>query len=170
VFSLAFSQDALFVAGLVSLATPTDPPTPYVLKLTSAGGIDPTYAATGTFSPGFATTSWVVPWLTTTQVGLVVDGSGRAVVGSTRLYASPATDTGNFALSRFSADGTIDGSFGNGGTAEFSASPLGDGARFLALDARGRILAVGVGTFAGNPDVVVARFKDDGTLDAASGR
>ena len=68
-------------------------------------------------------------------------------------------------VTRTAADGALDGTFGEGGTAK-----LGAGAHFtaLAVDGRGRILLAGYRH--GQPEMVVARLDPEGSLDRSFGR
>src|SRR5262249_52157941 len=76
--------------------------------------------------------------------------------------ANPANAT-DFAVVRLIADGSVDGSFGTGGTATARISGERDAASAVAFDAAGRIVVAGQ---AGNlSDFPVARFGSDGALD-----
>ncbi|MFB6888447.1 calcium-binding protein [Kitasatospora sp. NPDC056327] len=97
--------------------------------------------------------------------GVVVQPDGRIVVAG---YAG-ATD--DFALARYNPDGTLDTGFGNGGKVTTDFAGGSDEARGLALQADGRIVAVGrsevpeggVGWFS------LARYNPDGSLDTGFG-
>lgn len=71
----------------------------------------------------------------------------------------------NFALVRYHADGSLDPSFGSGGTVVTDAGGADQIIRRVALQADGKIL---VGGFDGE-DVVVGRYNPDGSLDASFG-
>ncbi|KOV26176.1 hypothetical protein ADK60_21620 [Streptomyces sp. XY431] len=97
--------------------------------------------------------------------GVVVQADGRIVVAG---YAGAGDD---FALARYNADGSLDTGFGTGGKVTTDFAGGSDEARGLALQADGRIVAVGrsevpeggVGWFS------VARYNTDGSLDTGFG-
>ncbi len=80
-----------------------------------------------------------------------------------------------FALARYSAAGTLDGSFGVGGTVVSgidNPGTLGSEdaiANAVALQGDGRIVVVGTSVGGGGDDFVLARYNTDGTLDPAFG-
>lgn len=67
--------------------------------------------------------------------------------------------------------GPLDASFGNGGVVTTQVSPtLGSGARGVAVQADGKMVAVGyVDSGGGNYDFAVVRYNTDGSLDPAFG-
>jgi uncharacterized delta-60 repeat protein len=73
----------------------------------------------------------------------------------------------HFALARYSEDGSLDGSFGNGGevTTDFEGSS--SVAQDVAIDARGRIIAAGRAASPGHRKFALARYLPDGELDPA---
>lgn len=74
-----------------------------------------------------------------------------------------------YALARLNADGSLDPSFGTGGKASaplVGAVGLGTAA---VLQADGRIVVLGATGAAANPNVALARFNADGTLDGTFG-
>jgi uncharacterized delta-60 repeat protein len=70
----------------------------------------------------------------------------------------------DFAIARYTRQGTLDGTFGTGGkvTTDLGGS---DQAQGLTIDAQGRVVAVGPSS----GDFGVARYNLDGTLDASFG-
>ena len=99
---------------------------------------------------------------------LAIDSQGRIVQGGTA-----TTPTEDFALARYApGDGSLDGSFGTGGTV---TTPIGSGEDLgaaMAIDGQGRIVLAGStydpssGT---NVDFAVARYNPDGSLDGTFG-
>jgi uncharacterized delta-60 repeat protein len=87
------------------------------------------------------------------------------VVGTARAGANP-----DFAVARYDRDGTLDATFGSGGTVTTDISGEFDQATGVALQANGRIVVVGEtrGTTAGI-DFAVVRYRRDGRLDTAFG-
>lgn len=83
----------------------------------------------------------------------------------------PATSSNDFGIVRYNSDGSLDGRFGVGGkvTTDFGTEGDGshEGAQDVAIDANGRIVAVG-GIFSPfQRDFAVARYDTDGSLDAS---
>ena len=76
---------------------------------------------------------------------------------------------GSLTMTRFNADGTLDTSFGNGGSVPivFNGGAL-DEAGAVAIQTDGRIVVAGL-TRAGTDDFGVARFESDGTRDLTFG-
>lgn len=105
---------------------------------------------------------------------LAIQGDGRILV-----VGSQVTLTGsNFAISRLNGNGTVDTSFGNGGTVttEFFAQPNGsqESVSALLVQADGKILAggaVGNGSgYRGTPFFTgLARYENNGALDPTFG-
>jgi uncharacterized delta-60 repeat protein len=76
----------------------------------------------------------------------------------------------DFALARYNRDGTLDASFGTGGTVTTSfGNGSFDFARSVALQPNGKIVAAGQVLFIGGFDFALARYSRDGTLDASFG-
>jgi uncharacterized delta-60 repeat protein len=94
------------------------------------------------------------------------DETGRIVAVG---YGFNGSDT-DFALVRYTADGTLDESFGTAGVVTTPAGPGNDYARSVAFDSLGRIVVGGWGSAAGGQfNFVVARYAADGTPDASFG-
>lgn len=75
----------------------------------------------------------------------------------------------DFALARYNSDGSLDGSFGGGGTV---VTPLGtgdDAATCLALQPDGKLVAAGYSVNGGNRDFALIRYNSDGSLDGNFG-
>ena len=97
--------------------------------------------------------------------GLAVQTDGRIVLaGSIETAVLPAT-LKRFALMRLLANGTIDGSFGNGGRVQTAFTQRGDAAFGVALQADGKIVAAGASNIQVNSNFAVARYESDGDLD-----
>lgn len=124
------------------------------------GSVDLTFGGAGI---GTVTTNFGGLFADATAVLIQPDGKLLAV-GSTT-----STTTTDFALARFSADGTLDPSFGTGGlvTTDFTAT---DVLTDVALQGDGRIVVTGR-TFdqVNGDDFALSRYEADGTLDAAFG-
>jgi uncharacterized delta-60 repeat protein len=125
-------------------------------------------AAPGDLDPAFGTDGI----LTTDFFGsfdyanaVAVDGSGRILVAGS---AGESAWGAHFTIARYNSDGTLDGTFGNGGAVfiDFGEDGSTGAARALLIDMAGRIVVVG-STFHDLHDrLVIARLNDDGSLDA----
>jgi uncharacterized delta-60 repeat protein len=122
----------------------------------------------GSFDPSFAGVGWTVAseisvddWRARNQLALTPDG-GILVVGSDWIDQPVSSD---FAVVRFSADGTLDASYGDGGIARADVSGAGDVAYTLHVDEEGRVVAAGLA----DGDFGLARFDARGRLDEGFG-
>ena len=130
------------------------------------------YAADGTPDSGFGTAGTVA-----TPIGaggaqanaVAVEPDGKIVVAGTA-FASGTSDD-QFTLARYTADGSLDTSFGSAG---FTLTHIGVGAsavQALTLQPDGKIVMVGT-AFSNGPtddDFAVARYSADGLLDPTFG-
>jgi uncharacterized delta-60 repeat protein len=78
----------------------------------------------------------------------------------------------DFALARYLPDGSLDGSFGNGGRVRNDLSGAGSFDYGLAggIDDRGRIIDAGKSDAAGSLDFALARYRPNGRLDRSFGQ
>ena len=106
------------------------------------------------------------------------DGKFVAVgfVNSVNSCNNSLTSTKDFALARYNRDGSLDPGFGVGGrvltnfTVPGSHCGLDDEARAVALQSDGKIVVAGYAATPSNgKEFVVARYSEDGTLDATFG-
>jgi uncharacterized delta-60 repeat protein len=105
------------------------------------------------------------------------DGVSSIAIGSHgRIVAAGSTSptgggSSEFALARYTRDGTLDDSFGAGGKVATGFPRRYDGASSVAIDSRGRVVAVGstaerlVYHGSTSSRFAVARFKPNGHLD-----
>jgi uncharacterized delta-60 repeat protein len=77
-------------------------------------------------------------------------------------------DTTDFALARYSSNGTLDSTFGTGGKVKTTFGNF-DFVGALALQSDGKIVAVGMTIVNFSPDFAVARYNSNGTLDTTFG-
>jgi uncharacterized delta-60 repeat protein len=127
------------------------------------------------FNPnGSLDTSFSGDGLQTTDFGVGAAGSEAAVQGDGKIvvvgWTTPAPgETLDFALARYNLNGTLDPSFSGDGlqTTDFLFGD-GDQANDVAIQASGRIVAVGLagGGATGN-DFGLARYNANGTLDTS---
>lgn len=140
--------------GMTSLGTLHD------AHAARAGQLDPTFGSGGKALIDFANNSDYGR-----AVALQADGK-IVVVGYSGVYPSF-----NSALARLNSDGSLDTTFGNGGTviAPFSTT---DSLEAVAIQTDGKIVVVGsAAATSGNngTDVLVARYNCNGTLDTTFG-
>ena len=129
------------------------------------------YRSDGTLDPTFGTGGRVTTDVSggdgmAAAAALLPDG--RIVVAGTVFSATGA----DFALARYRPDGTLDPTFGAGGTVRVDVSGTGshDFAEAVALQPDGRIVVAGsadvhIGDGFANEAFALARFRPDGTLD-----
>jgi len=124
------------------------------------------YNADGSLDTSFGTGGKVVTALSAgqdTARGMVLQADGKILVAG----SSDEADAHNnkLALVRYNADGSLDSTFGTGGTA-FADFVFFDTGQAVALQPNGKILVGGyVATGEGRLDMTVARFNPDGSLD-----
>src|SRR5262249_51653678 len=101
---------------------------------------------------------------------MTLQNDGKIIVsGSSRPNGST---TGNVALIRFNADGSLDTSFGTGGTVSQNLPGSTFGGGTPAVQSTGKIVVYGFmqGTAPGSaPQIAVVRFNSNGTLDTSFG-
>ena len=125
------------------------------------------YNANGTLDASFGSGGKLTLAGVAVGEGLALQRDGRLVLaGSVTDFTVPAT--ARFLLMRLNADGSPDTSFGNAGRVDtaFSESAF---ARAVALQADGKIVAVGSRAFSVSSDFVVARYNADGSVDRGFG-
>jgi uncharacterized delta-60 repeat protein len=130
------------------------------------GSLDPTFGAAGKVRTNFGGQSDYAR-----SVALQLDG--KIVAAGT----SGCCGGQDFALARYRADGTLDGSFGSGGKVETDVTELSgmltrgglDRAFGVAVQSDGRIVAAGEGWGGRNDDFALARYEVDGSLDESFG-
>jgi len=89
-----------------------------------------------------------------TAYALVQQADGKLIAAG---QANDFVQPGRPAITRYNSDGSLDSTFGNGGTLLAGAAPM-DAARGLAIDADGRIVIGGTGSVLENNEFVVARL------------
>ncbi len=96
---------------------------------------------------------------------IAIDPQGRLVAAGLTYTTVPYVDS--FALARYTPDGSLDPSFGGDGRVAPGGGTIAD----VAIDSRGRIVAVGYPRCGDqcSPNFVVARFNPDGSRDRTFG-
>jgi uncharacterized delta-60 repeat protein len=151
------SQGRIVVAGSLRLADPPVDNFAFALaRYLPDGSLDMSFSGDG---------------IVTTDFGDLGDHAYAVAVDSQdRIVAAGQGYTGvdfDFALARYAPDGSLDPEFGDGGkvTTDFRG---GDGARGVAIDSRGRIVAVGSSSLHLD-SFALARYRPDGTRDDSFG-
>jgi uncharacterized delta-60 repeat protein len=133
-------------------------------------------AAPGKLDPGFGSGGVVVTATAPDagadfQNGLAIQRDGRILVGGSSDLGAAAGH--QWRISRYTAKGELDSSFGTGGTVTTgmsSAAGVDEHVWNLTLDRDGKIVAAGEAvTASGGFDVALARFNADGTVDTSFG-
>jgi uncharacterized delta-60 repeat protein len=135
-----------------------------VLRYGRDGGLDATFGNGGKVLTAVGTHGDDVA----TAVAVQPDGK-IVVAGASNQGGAAGLD---FALLRYNADGSRDATFGNGGIVLTDFGSASDRAWALLLMADGKIVLGGetnTGTTAGGVDFALARYRADGSLDAAFG-
>jgi uncharacterized delta-60 repeat protein len=92
-----------------------------------------------------------------------IQADGKIVVAGAAAYS---TRNSRFALARLASDGSLDPTFGSGGTVMTNVSPAYDWANGMVLQPDGKIVLVGsVSAGSDNGKIGVLRYRSDGSLD-----
>jgi uncharacterized delta-60 repeat protein len=141
---------------------------------TSSGGFDNDFALArynpdGTLDSTFGTGGIVTTDFADgeTAFSLVVQADGKLVAAG---IASSNVEGSMFGLARYNSDGTLDPTFGTGGTvttafAGFGVVPSGS----LAVQADGKLVVAGTVSSGMTLDFALARYQPDGALDPTFG-
>src|SRR5262249_5240268 len=131
-------------------------------RYNSDGSLDTTFG-----QGGKVTTNFTLNFADSAK-GVALQADGKiVVVGFT--FGGTATND-NFAVVRYSADGSLDASFGQGGkvSTNFSGASIDD-AYAVAIQSDGKIVLAGTSNRIGNFDFALARYNSDGSLDSTFG-
>ena len=106
---------------------------------------------------------------------MAIQPDGKIIVaGGAGLGGSPGTIFGSgivnsfVALVRLNTDGTLDSSFGEGGTVISEVGPFDDFATAIALQSNGKIIVTG-GSLDGTYEFFALRYNADGSVDSSYG-
>src|SRR5262245_25848258 len=122
----------------------------------------------GTLDAGFGTGGRLITTFggyTDAARGLAVQPDGKVVAAGWTI----GNFGGSFALARYDEDGTLDTTFGNGGTVTTSFGGGFQGAWSVAVQTDGKIVAAGLTNKGGLNNLAVARYTSNGTLDTTFG-
>ncbi|MEP7128872.1 MAG: T9SS type A sorting domain-containing protein, partial [Chitinophagales bacterium] len=120
-----------------------------VMAITDAGKIDSSFGTNGLSTLNMKAND--------IGLDLAVQSNGRIVVGGTAGSGFAAND---FAICRFNQDGTIDSTFGTNGSTLSEISTFFSEIESIALQADGKIVAVGIAASSNN-NMGVVRYKGD---------
>ncbi len=128
------------------------------------------YNADGSLDTSFGTGGKVQTSirLDDTAYAAAIQADGKIVLAG---FSSTGTaGSADFAAVRYNPDGSLDNSFGTGGTVltDFGGSGS-DVARAVVIQSNGKIVVVGDTGSSSNRDFAVARYNTDGSLDSSFG-
>jgi uncharacterized delta-60 repeat protein len=128
--------------------------------LAAPGNLDPTFG-----NGGIVTTGLTGGIRTYFASGMAIQSDGKIVaVGEGYTGSGPGTNW-DFAIARYNTNGSLDGSFGGIGIVLTPIGNAHDGARSVAIQADGKIVAAGYNYNGGG--FAVIRYNPDGTLDTS---
>ncbi|WP_170928380.1 delta-60 repeat domain-containing protein [Deinococcus hopiensis] len=134
------------------------------------------YTTEGRLDPAFGRGGIVVTDLNTSFDSgntLLLQPDGKIVVGgSTSVPYRPGSNEtkSDFALVRYTPDGHLDPSFGQGGAVRTALGTGHDGAYAVALQPDGKLLLTGQTSNGNDDDIGVVRYLPDGRLDVTFGQ
>jgi uncharacterized delta-60 repeat protein len=132
-----------------------------VAELNSDGTVNSGFGSSGATTVNFGNG---INYESDSAAGLAVDASNRVVVAGTAGYYLNQSYHFSPTVMRLNTSGTLDSSFGTGGTATFSLnSPAG-----MTLDPSGRVDVVGTNVV-NSPSFAVTRLDGSGNLDTSWG-
>lgn len=130
-----------------------------LLRYLPDGRLDPTFG-----SGGSVRTSFTGP--DNEAYAVLQQPDGKAIIAG--LATNPNNDR-FVALARFDDAGGLDSSFGDGGTVRTAANGSTDELKALAVQSDGRLVAAGTTFNGSSPDLAIARYHPDGSLDPTFG-
>ena len=122
------------------------------------GDLDPSFGSGGTVTTDFGDRD--------RAAAVAIQADGKILAAGNTCCSSPGGS--DFALARYNADGSLDTSFGSGGTLTTDIGAF-DFALATAIQPDGKIVAVGRTGPSGTGDFALARYNPNGSLDASFG-
>jgi uncharacterized delta-60 repeat protein len=144
------------------------PPDGFQIRLsryTKKGALDATFGTGGTSLTSLGNTAGEDEHIW----ALALQTDGKIVASGDVIAASGSRD---WAIVRYNADGTLDGSFGTGGVVTTEVGSLADRAFDVIIAGDGKILAAGFTTRSpadGGRSFALARYNSNGALDTSFG-
>ena len=134
-----------------------------------AGAAKPRHPATGAgdLDPSFGTGGIVTTTVSSSNDaagGVVIQSDGKVVVAG---YGAQLLS--DFVVIRYTADGSLDPSFGGTGIVATSLSSSQDNATDVAVQEDGKLVVVGSTLVSTTNDIAVVRYNPDGALDTTFG-
>jgi uncharacterized delta-60 repeat protein len=169
VYSLALQPDGKILAGGTTFPDRVvlRPNADFILaRYTSAGAPDTAFGVGGVVTTDFGQESW------DDAKALALQPDGSVVLGgSTNAGNSPGVLYGadQLGLARYTPQGMLDGTFGDGGTVTVDGGSMVEAVRALALHPDGTIVAAGFVDGEHRGDMLLARFTQSGGLDPTFG-
>lgn len=140
------------------------------MRFNTDGSVDTTFGSNGRVLTGIAPEGY---WDSIADIELQADGrivaAGQSDIGMT--YTASGNVGGfKFSMARYNSDGSLDASFGTGGTL-YTEVPDHVYGRIMGVEvlASGKIVAGGSAYSGGIDRVVLARYNSNGSLDATFG-
>jgi uncharacterized delta-60 repeat protein len=157
--AVAFQPDGRIVAA-GSAFEPITKRTAFALaRYNDDGSLDNSFGSGGKVTSAILDSSGAM--------ALAIHPNGKVVVAG---FAGPKDAFRGFAVAHYNSDGSLDQSFGSGGTATSDFFPGGSVMRAVSFGPSGGIIAVGsVAAGAKGTDFAVARYTSDGSLDKRFG-
>lgn len=133
-----------------------------LVRYNTNGSLDLTFNGTGTSFAAFAGNSATATSLT------IQPGDGKLVLAGQ--MANSVTFRWEFAVARFNMDGTLDNTFDTDGKVTTSIGTSDNYVNAIGLQPDGKIVLAGhCGTTPSNNNFTLARYNDNGSLDAGFG-
>jgi uncharacterized delta-60 repeat protein len=129
-------------------------------RYNSDGSLDTGFGVNGTVSTDLAAGA------SDEANALALQADGKIVAAG---YARSVSNGLDFALARYNADGTLDSTFGSGGTVTTHLNSGSEKGRDVAVQGDGKILVAGFAGSGTGIDFALVRYNTDGSLDAAFG-
>jgi uncharacterized delta-60 repeat protein len=159
-FALAVQPNGrLVVAGVAG--TDTGAKNIALARYRPNGSLDTSFGTDGTVTTDLA-------GLDDQANALAVQANGQLVVAGTASFPGDGVND-NFALARYRPNGSLDTSFGSGGTVTTDFAGFDDWGNALALQADGGLVVAGEALTETGFDFGLARYTPDGILDTSFG-
>lgn len=138
-----------------------------LIRLNADSSIDTTFGANGRAYAGFG---FVGP----VPIRVALQADGKILAVASIFTDSNSLDAADFLLVRFNSNGSVDTSFGNNGAVSTDFVGKTDLATAVVVQPDGKIVVAGgtgqtftFGDFESLPDLAIARYNSNGTLDAS---
>lgn len=160
--ALAIQPDGKIIVAGNTFTGPTE--VDFALaRFNSDGSVDSTFGNGGKVSTDFGNFDIIK--------SMAIQPDGKIVAGGLTINKDTNTD---FALVRYNKDGSLDSTFGSGGTTVTDFARFPDALAAVALQADGKIVAAGgIFTFLdpsrSDPGIGVVRYNTNGSLDSSFG-